>query len=154
MTMYLERLQDLSMKYWLEDVVFSGISFVTVVDGYPDNVLELPTVSVDNQDIIPEPWELGNPKLKKNRIWEIDIFAVNKSQRDDFSYRILDFIDNSGNVPVYDYNQGFPPDYSPTQSGCMIVTEVSLTPVRIIPETVEKLYYRANIQITAEYSIF
>lgn len=148
--MHIERLKDLSIYYWLTDL-FSDASYVNIKDGYPTETLEIPTVSVEGGVIIPRLHELGNRNRVFKRVWFIDIFANNKSQRDDFSYRVLTALENV--IPVYDYNEGFPPSISPAQLGTLDPLEIKGTPVKIFPEASEQLYYRFSISFTAEYSL-
>jgi len=42
-------------------------------------------------------------------------FAQTKAQRDEIGYRILDSLEQC--IPVYDYDEGFPPDTTPTNLG-------------------------------------
>lgn len=148
--MHIERKKDLSIYYWLQDL-FSDVSYVNIEDGYPTDGLEIPTVSVEGGLISPRPHEMGNRKRVFKRLWFIDVYAKNKSQRDEFSYRILEALENV--IPVYDYDEGFPPTVSPTQLGVLDVQSISGVPVQIFPEMTEKLYYRFTISFTAEYSI-
>ena len=149
--MYLERKQDLSIYYWLVDL-FSDVSFVTIEDGYPETELTIPTIAVEWSMIDLSPLELGNRSGLQRRVWFIEIFAENKSQRDDFGYRIMNAIED--NIPVYDYDEGFPPSVSPTQLGCLIPQRIKMEIIRVIPELVDKLYWRAVISFTAEYTQF
>jgi hypothetical protein len=148
--MHIERKKDLSVYHWLVDL-FSDASYINVVDGFPTENLELPTVAVEGGTIKLKPFELGNRNRIFNRIWFIEIFAKNKSQRDDFSYRILSALENI--IPVYDYDEGFPPDVDPTQIGGLDPLIIQATPIKILPEMTEKLYYRLSVSFTAEYSI-
>jgi hypothetical protein len=147
--MHIERKKDLSIYYWLVDL-FSDASYVNIRDGFPSENLELPTVAVEGGTIKLRPFELGNRSRVFKRIWFIEIFANNKSQRDDFSYRVLSALENV--IPVYDYDEGFPPP-TPTQLGILDPLEVDMTPIKILPEMTEKLYYRNSVYFTAEYSI-
>lgn len=147
--MHIERKKDLSVYYWLESL-FSDASYVNIRDGFPSEDLELPTVAVEGGTIDLEPHELGNRNRVFKRIWFIEIFANNKSQRDDFSYRVLTALENV--ISVYDYDEGFPPPI-PTKLGVLDPLVIKMTPIKILPEMTEKLYYRASISFTAEYSI-
>ena len=147
--MHIERKKDLSIYYWLVDM-FSDAPFVTVRDGFPSESLVIPTVAVEGGTISLEPFELGNRSRLFDRIWFVEIFADNKSQRDDFSYRILSALEDV--IPVYDYDEGFPPP-TPTQLGVLDPKTINMTPIKILPEMTEKLYFRNSVSFTAEYSI-
>lgn len=147
--MDIERKKDLSIYYWLQDL-FSDVSYVNIEDGFPTGELEIPTVAVEGGVINLKPHELGNRNRIFKRLWFIDIFATNKSQRDELSYRILRALENV--IPVYDYDEGFPPP-TPTQLGVLDTLSISGVPIKIFPEMTQKLYYRFNISFTAEYSI-
>lgn len=130
--------------------MFEAYDFVTVVDGYPDGILELPTVSIEWKRITNETYQMGDRSGNYLRSWFIDVFAKNKSQLDDFTYIILEAMENT--IPVYDYDEGFPPDVTPTQIGYMGVTESRIEKVRVMPELVEKLHQRSQVIFTTEYS--
>lgn len=147
--MHLLRKQDLSIYYFLRDDVFAPYDFVNIVDGYPDDTLELPTVSIDSLDITPTPYELGNRVGIRDRLWAIDVYATNKAQRDEFAYIIVDALELG--IPVYDYDEGFPPDISPTQLGALDVKNISSSPVVIFPQIEEKLYWRNSIIFSTIY---
>jgi len=148
--MYIERKVDLSVYYFIKDL-FSIYPFVTIKDGFPDEDLVIPTVSIDLQVIDPVPAELGNRHGKKTFMFFIDIFAISKAQRDEFAYKIMYELENS--VPVYDYDEGFPPTVSPTKLGSLVPTDLRMEIIRIIPEiVVDKLYYRSMITFVAEYN--
>ena len=141
--MLVYRLEDLSMVYFIKDL-FQDSSFITIVDEFPDTILAVPTISVVNGKLIEERFELGNRDAgKRTRRWFIDIFAVNKSQRDDFAYRILDSTDDG--INVYNYNEGFPPNASPNRINHLDVISKSYQPLDVIPKTNEKLYFRGQI---------
>lgn len=147
--MYLERKQDLSVVYFIKDS-FEDYSFITIVDGFPEGELTIPTISVDNDEIDTYPFELGNRNRAQFRTWYIDVFAKNKSQRDEYSYKILNELEEG--ISVYNYDEGFPPDQQPTRIGALIPDDIKLRIIRINPELVDKLYYRATVIFTAVYN--
>jgi hypothetical protein len=132
--------------------LFSSIAFVNIEDGYPEKGVTIPTVAVESLDTETYPFELGNSKRIANRVWDIDIYALNKTQRDEFSYLIMDALEE--NIPVNDYDEGFPPSVSPTQLGCLEVDTIRTEIIRILPELVDKYYYRATVSFTAMYNKF
>lgn len=148
--MYRERKEDLSVYYWLKDL-FSATSYITVVDGFPEDTLVPPVVSVDYMRLPAEHFELGNKERLGNRIWIIDVFAKNKSQRDEMAYAVLHALEES--IPVYNYDEGFPPDVTPSGLGCLMIGDlVELEVIEIVPDLVDKLYYRERVTFTAEFS--
>ena len=148
--MHIERKKDLSIYYWLVDL-FSDAPHINVEDGYPETGLAIPTVVADYKNIKPLPYEMGNSNQMFHRLWAIDVYGQNKSQRDDYGYRIAAALQDS--IPVYDYDEGFPPDVSPTQLGNLLPRNIQLIPIKIMPELVTKLYYRATVTFVAEYSL-
>ena len=147
--MHLERLKDLSVYYWLTNL-FADFTAVNVVDGFPMETLTIPTVSVEWARLASSPYELGNRKGDYIRSWYIDVFAINKSQRDDFTYRLVEALENP--IPVYDYDEGFPPNVSPTQLGVLLPDDIEIKRIAIMPELVDKLYYRSQVLFIANYS--
>lgn len=143
--MYLPRKQDLSVYYFLEEIL---PDFVTVVDGFPSEELVIPTVSVERLSITGQPFELGG--LEKDKAhWRIDVFGKNKSQRDDFAYLIYGYLE--GNVPVYDYDEGFPPSVSPTKIGVLKCYNRIITVVHMFKDLVRDNYWRSAINFSTEY---
>jgi len=151
--MEIERLQDLSLYYFIVNL-FSATPSITVVDGYPVGDLVLPSIAVESDDIRTYSIEMGNRFFKDQRLWSIDVFGMNKTQRDSMAYRIKNSVPSG--VPVYDYNQGFPPAITPTIIGGLTIVPESivLTPVRVFPELVEKLYWRSRVRFITEYDSF
>lgn len=144
------RLEDLSMYFFIKDM-FQDVSFIEIVDSFPADelgspkILTIPTISIDAGKIKEENFELGNRDKVRIRTWYIDIFAKNKSQRDDFGYRILDQSKNG--INVYDYNEGFPPDVAPARVEHLDILSISYEPIPVMLEENEKLYFRGQVII-------
>jgi hypothetical protein len=147
--MILDIKQNLSVYYYIKDTL-SGYPSIHVTDDYPDAELILPSVSVIGNDIFSKPLELGNRRGNRNRVWDIEIFGANKNQRDELASVILDIVEDY--IPVYDYDQGFPPNVVP-QIGTLKIKPDTLvaTPIRIFPDLVERLYWRESIKFITEY---
>ena len=120
------------------------------MDDFPTTSLVIPTVSLVGDTLERLPFELGNRTGKEPRVWYIDVFGKNKAQRDDYGYRILNNIEDG--IPVYNYDEGFPPDVSPTQLGILVPQSIRMKIIRVIPELVEKLYWRSTISFEAIFS--
>lgn len=144
--MYLERLEDLSLYYLIKDS-FSSVTDLTIVDGFPLTNLIIPSIAIEAGKLKLQEFELGNRDGLRYRKWYIDVFARNKSQRDEFGYKILN--DLRDGIKVYDYNTGFPPSVTPPVIEHMNVKSREMDIIRIQPELVDKLYYRATITIVA-----
>ena len=152
MTIQLDRILDLSLYYYVKGLM---PSFVTIVDGFPgsetsaDPNLVLPTVSVDALDLSPVPFELGSLD-KTKRFWAIDVFAKNKSQRDDFAYLIFNQLKDSV-IPVYNYDVGFPPTVVP-QIGYLVSENINAKPIYVFRDLVQDLYWRSRITFFTKYT--
>lgn len=133
---------DLSIYYWLKNEV---PSMVTVVDGFPTQELDLPTVSITNLDVKGEAFELGGCELNRY-FWRIDIFAENVGQRDHLAYLLYRKLES--NVIVYDYDEGIP---STTEIGTLVVSRRVLHPIRVFEDLVDKLYWRSSITFFTYY---
>jgi hypothetical protein len=143
--MRLEVKWDRSIYYWISDLVADNIN---VEDGFPGGKLDLPTVSVTNLDVRGEPLELGG--CEQNEImWRIDIFAKNKTQRDELAYLLYSELE--AHIDVNDYDVGFPPDTTPPKIGVLLVDKRVLKPVRVFEDLVEKLYWRSSITFRTKY---
>jgi len=151
--MDVERLQDLSIYYWLRGKL---PDFVTVVDAFPsqidqvDTPLTLPVASIDHIRLNAVALELGGMEIN-DRMWAIDVFAKTKAQRDDFTYLLVN--DLKLNVMVYDYNQGFPPVVVPCLGG-LIVSNIQARPVYVFRELVKDLYWRSSITFATRYQAY
>jgi hypothetical protein len=140
--MSIYRLEDLSVNYWVRDI-FIPYGQVNIVDEFPDTIVEIPTVSVVEGKLYEEEFELGNRDGIRIRKWFIDVFANTKSQRKDFGYKILAEAKNG--INVYDYNEGFPPNASPSLINHLTVTSRTFDPIPVIRSLNEKLYYRGQL---------
>jgi hypothetical protein len=147
MTMNVYRCEDLSVYFFIKDM-FSDVSFINVVDSFPEEILTIPTISIDAGRIKEELFEVGNRDRLRIRTWYIDVFAKNKSQRDDFGYRILDQSNNG--INVYDYNEGFPPDVAPSRIEHMDVLSISYEPVPVMLDEVESKYFRGQVILVTQ----
>jgi hypothetical protein len=147
MTFLVYRNEDLSVNYWIKDM-FQDVAFLTVVDSFPDQTITVPTVSIEAGKLKEELFEIGNRDKVRIRRWYIDIFAKNISQRDDMGYRILDQSKNG--INIYDYNEGFPPDVSPSKIGHMDIMGISYEPIPVFLQEHENLYYRGQVIIVTQ----
>jgi hypothetical protein len=123
--------------------MFSPFGHITIVDEFPNSTLIIPTISIVNGKLTEEEFELGNAEGIRIRRWYIDIFAVNKSQRDDFGYKLLS--ECKKGINVLDYNEGFPPNASPTAINHLSVISRTYDPIDVISPLNEKLYYRGQL---------
>ena len=103
--MYKERKEDLSVFKFLKDS-FSDVSFVKIVDEFPDDKLVVPSVSVTAGPITYAQYELGNDDFYERRTWYFDVFTRDKNQRNEYAYRISERLRNSV-IQVYDFGVSF-----------------------------------------------
>lgn len=141
------RLQDLSVIYWLKNLL--SATFINVEDGFPDKPLVIPMVAVEWDTLTIVDFEIGNRAGVVEREYYIDIFAKNKSQRDELAYMIIEALKDS--IPVYDYNAGFPPDVTPVQIGCLLPIRRTASNIPVMADLVDEMYYRATIEYVANF---
>jgi len=141
-----ERNEDISLVIWLRSLFSGVLADDQVLDGFPETSLKLPSVAAEWDTVDGYPVEIGNRKWTKERRWYIDIFAVSKSQRDEYAFLIFNALDEG--IPVYDYNEGFPPVVA-TQVETLIPISKRIQNMEVIPELSERLYYRATITFVA-----
>jgi hypothetical protein len=139
--------QERSVYYWLSSLL-SGFN-ITPVDSYGEGDIVIPSVSIDMSRLTGSPLELGNRVTLKDNFWVIDIFAANKTQRNGIAYLIYDELEKK--IPVYNYDEGFPPSVSPTNIGVIEPTEYKLQHIKVNPALVDKLYWRTQITFIGEY---
>jgi len=147
--MELQRKQDISLLYWLEDL-FEDAPFVTIVSEYKPTELVAPCIAVETGDTEGDVYELGNRTILMEREFYLGIYAKNISQRNDYAYKVFNNLYENA-IPVYNYDEGFPPDVSPTQIGNLLFKRARISPLGIDPELVDKLYYQSLVKYTAIY---
>lgn len=140
--------EDFSVYYFIKNL-FDPMNILTV-DEFPMQDLVVPSVAVESDILEPILGEMGNSKRVYYRVYFIDYFAVNKTQRQQMGYTILRALES--NIPVYDYNLGFPPDAILTSIGCMQILNLRQERVLINPELVSKLYYRGRISFETYFN--
>ena len=146
--MELQRKQDLSLVYWLKDLLIDT-PFINIVSEYTENNLSVPCIAVETGVTDGEPFELGNRSLLQQREYYIDIYASNISQRNDYAYKI--FNELTAPVSVNDYDEGFPPDVTPTQIGSLLLNRIRIVPIEVEPELLKTMYWRSAVIYTALY---
>ena len=153
MTISIETNEDMSLFYYIQDL-FSDKPIITVVDEFPDQDLVIPSVAVDFDEMELIPGEMGNRDRIRLKTYSIDIFAVNKTQRQEMMYLVTNALESS--IPVFDYSDGFPPGVTPIQVGCMECRDIlaSKIPVQVMVEDgkASKLYYRAVVTFQPYYN--
>ena len=146
--MYLERKQELSIYYWLEDL-FTGTG-VDIVDSYYDGDLEIPRVAIVGGDIGSTLHELGGAE-RYDRVWYLEIFANTKQQRDEIGYKIFGQLRTDGGMKIYDYDEGFPPAVSPSSLGWMDALRHQYRPAIFDTELQTLMDWRATVAIHSRY---
>jgi len=140
-------MEDLAIYYWLVNS-FSTVPGIKIVDGFPEEPLIPPTISVDWDETEVRNFQLGDRAGSRLRTWYIDVFAKNKSTRDEFAYKIHNELKDG--IIVYDIVSGVP---TATKIGHLNILQRRIKVVRIDPELVSTMYYRASISILAENDI-
>jgi hypothetical protein len=146
--MLLERKQDLSVYFWLRNQ-FSASPFINIVDGFPEDDLVIPTIALDEDISSSRIFEMGDRNRIKTRYYYFEVFAANKTQRNEMGYTLLNALEEK--IPVYDYDEGISFTTTPSQIGVLDPEEIVLKPIKVIPELTENLYYRATVSFVAEY---
>lgn len=145
--MYLERKEDLAIYYWLVNL-FSTTPGISIVDGFQEETLTVPSISVEWDETENRDFQLGDRSGQRMRTWYIDVYAKNKTTRDEFAYKIHNELRHG--ITVYDIVDGVPTD---TKIGHLNILQRRIRVVRIDPELVSTMYYRASISILAENDI-
>lgn len=140
-----ERKKTRSIYYWLKDTVFVDSPFIKIVDAYDDDEVTIPSIAIKEGSTNSKPIQLGDRRMYSVRVWYFDIYATNKDQRSDISYRIMRELDNG--IPILDFDEGFPPTVAPSQIGVIIPKEKSYTPVDVNPVLVKKMYWRGSLTL-------
>lgn len=148
---YIEKKQEVNFIYWLVDKFSTEPISVTVVDEYPDQLLALPTISLDWDDLNGYQLELGTRQLAQERTWYIEIFASTKGQRKDFAYKI--FNDLQEGVPIYELDTDGTQLLS-QQLGTLVPVSINIRKLNPIPELIGELYWRSTVTFVATYDTF
>lgn len=149
MTISIDRSLDLSVFFFTKNL-FADAPFINVTEGFPDTELTIPTIAVELDNITTQPFEMGDRSSLKLRTWFIDVFAADKAQRDEYAYRLLNALENT--IPVYNYDEGFPPSSTPSRIGCLITDDIRLQIIKVLPELTERMYYRSTVMFVGEYN--
>lgn len=148
--MEIEEKQDLSVYYFVKDLL-EPYTYITVVDAYPEGEMSLPTVAVTPRDVETFQFQLGSKSRIRDRTWYIDVFALNTAQGRKIGYKLLKALEDD--IPVLDYDEGLPPAVTDqTQLGLLEVGTLRLDIIKVMPELVNKLYYRAVVYLSARYN--
>lgn len=140
--------EDFSVFYYIKSI---GDSLgIPTVDEFPASNLVVPSIAVEADELDPIVGEMGNVHRVYNRVYFVDYFATNKTQRQQLGYTLLRALELA--IPVYDYNTGFPPEVIPTQIGCLQVLDINMKRILINPELVEKFYYRGVISFETYFN--
>lgn len=115
------------------------------MDGFPSDNLVVPSISVEWDETEYHGIQLGDRSGSRLRTWYIDVFAKNKSQRDEFAHKIYNDLKNG--ITVYEIENGIP---TLEVIGHLNILQRREKVVRIDPELVSTMYYRATISILAE----
>lgn len=145
--MHIGRKQDLSLIYWLKDLFSS--KGIEIVDGFPEEEFNIPCIAVEWDDIDTYQLELGSKHREWIRSWYLDIFAINKTQKDEIIFTLLDEIENE--IDIYNYDEGFPPLVEPTKIGKLKVIALRTNNIQVFPELTNKMYHRAVINVVTQY---
>lgn len=143
------RKQDLSVYYWLSDL-FTDSPFISIKSEYESSELTPPSIAIETGVSDGEVYELGNRNILISRIYYFDINANNISQRNDYAYKIFSSLHQNA-IPVYDYDEGFPPGVSPTQIGNLLYRQSRITPLYIDTSENESSYFRSVVMYMANY---
>jgi hypothetical protein len=143
--MEIQRKQDNSLVYWLQDLLKDS-PFINIVSEYNDVELSVPCVAVETDRTMGSPYQLGDRELLLTRKYFIDIYAKNITQRNDYAYKIMNELKNP--IPVYDYDDGI---VSPDRLGTLLLSSIYIDPIKVLPELVSEMHYRSMIVYTAVY---
>lgn len=140
------RKEHLALYYWLIDLLPDHIN---VVRAYKKgDELEPPSVSIESSDITNRPFELGNEDGLDDKFWVINVYGLTIAQRDDLAEIVYK---NLKKVPVYNYDEGFPPP-NPTRIGTLIVgVGKNSTPITVFEDLVEKMFWRRSITFITKF---
>lgn len=147
--MELQRKQDASLVYWLRTLLIDS-PFISITSEYREDELTIPRITLETGVTTGDTFELGNKNLLVQRRYYLNIYAINISQRNDYAYKLFNELNTS--IPVYDYDEETLPDELPTQIGTFLLEDVQITPIEVLPELVETLYWRAVVRYTAIYN--
>lgn len=109
---YTQGLITLKNKITSSDIVQVDYSYCPI-NMYDESTnptskdFKYPAVAVYEQKRNDVPYELGNAKRMLEPTWVFDIWAERGGERNDISDIIMELLEEN-NIPIIDYNQGFP----------------------------------------------
>lgn len=137
MAMSLLRLTDISIIYYLKDLLYKKgflADKYNVLDSYPSDTAKVnifPTISVEANISRDKPLELGHSGLLEV-VFILDVFAKGDGQADDVAYIIWEAL-KLEYPSVYDFNIAYPLDTLPVDySGISTIASMSFSSPRII----------------------
>ncbi len=146
------RLMDLSFYYTLKQKA-DELNIVNFREGFLEvdfEKAEIPLVVFDNTTIFLSPKEVGNREQLIRRGYNVIVYAQNKKQRDDLIYEFISVLE--GPIIVYNYNEGFPPDVTPSKIGCLRFEDISVSFLSYgRPEDTTMNRYVGDIKVTYLY---
>lgn len=120
-----------------------------VRDSFPEKKLIVPTISINLLAVDFTKLQIGDYNNIREMNWLIDVFALNKTQRDRAVFKLFSILEQK--IPIYDYSVGFS---NPPEIGALIPTKLRIEFIEIEAEEVEELYYRAAGLYTADIQTY
>lgn len=122
-----------------------------VKDSFPKEELLVPTLSVNLVSVDFTNLQIGDYNNIRELSWVIDVFALNKTQRNQIVFKLFYILEKK--IPIYDYDLGFPPQSIP-EIGSLTPTRLRIEFIEVQAEKPEDLYYRAAGIYTAEIQTY
>jgi hypothetical protein len=155
---------DLSMYHYLYDNVahYDLTGAIRVSVQFPTGgLVQSACVVINPADYQDQVFEFAGA-AQANMIYTLDIYGINKTQRDELTWLIKMWLD-SEDIPLRDYNEGWP-DYTtgypatnvPTKMTDMEVISINLPSAPDIPpagETPTSLRYWRRININLDFIV-
>lgn len=117
------------------------------MQGLEDVEIVLPIVTIEYTNQVGIPFQLGSREAT-SRSFMITVMANDETEMDMLSQQIYEWL-RDYDIPLNNYNSGFPPTVTPTQVGTLRVENVNVVPVRIVGSPDISDDYRTQITFDA-----
>lgn len=135
---------------YLKDDEIKRVVTRKTVQGLQSVELVLPIVTLEYTLQTPIPFQLGSGPATA-REYLVTVYGNDDREVDEIGQQVYEWL-RDNDIPLNNYNDGFPPDVTPTQVGIIELDDPLVTPIRVIgsPNIVD----RYKIEITFRGTIY
>lgn len=125
---------------------------VVTPTGMAESEIVLPIVALEYADQNELPFELGN-KSGTMRSFIVSVLGREEGETDDLAQQIFEWFRNY-RISINNYNEGFPPEVTPTVIGNIDAENIKMVPVRVIgsPDVADRYRQEITFNVMAYFT--